>query len=200
MSSLDGFYSLSVSLSDVERRRYQSFRVRAVKHACESLQYLAARLLAFVHCYEPGVAFSQGLLEPKQPTIWKHDVIGELILWAEVGVPDKKKLQHEVRTHPDARHAVYFYQTGEAEEFCNSCLRGTNGNWPAELECYEINPEFADAAAELLQTRLSWDVTIVDNLVYLTTNGSELHTTITPVNIWERYQRAIGNDIRVGKN
>ena len=195
MSFTDGFYTISVSLTDVVQQRYEQFRIRAVKHPFETSEYLAARMLAFVHCYAAGVEFSQGLFEPKQPAIWKRDVLGEVVLWAEVGVPDKKKLLHEIRTHPEARHAIYFYQPDQAAQFCHSCLRGGINDWATAVEFYELGADFAPEAAGVLSTRSDWEVTIVDSAVYLVLNGTNFQTTIVSVNIWEEYQKAIVDNV-----
>lgn len=193
MSFVDGFYTFTVALTNADRGLYEQLRVKLAKHPHESAEYLCARMLAFVHCYEQGLEFSQGLFEPKEPTIWKKDVLGELLCWIETGVPDKKKLQHALRQHKQTRHLIYFYEPGHSEEFCHSCLRGSNSNWVAPIEFFEIDGGFLTEAAALLSSRVKWEITIVDNIVYLVMNGTEFQTIVRPVNIWEQYQLAIGN-------
>jgi len=194
VSFVDGFYSFSVALTNTDRGLYERLRVKAAKHPYESLRHLFARMLAYTHCYEPGLEFSQGLYEPKQPTMWKKDVLGKLLIWAEVGVPEKKKLQHAVREHREGtRHVIYFYEQGHVEDFCHSCLRGSSSNWAAPIEFYEIDLERLGEAVELLGTRTSWEETFVDEVLYLVMNGREFETTVSQVDIWQRYQSAIGN-------
>jgi uncharacterized protein YaeQ len=147
-------------------------------------------MIAYVHCYREGQAFSHGLSEPKEPTIWHKDVLEELSLWVQVGTPDRKKIETTLRVNPKAEHRIYFYEASQIAQFCH-LLRGSKTNWVKDVQFYLIPSEILQALVPLERTSPLWTVTIIDDEVYLTCDGNELQTHITAVDIWAAYQESL---------
>lgn len=183
----------SISLSDADRGLYSRFRIRATRHPNELPEYLCLRVLAYCHAYEEGLEFSQGFYEPKQPTIWKKDVLGRVVFWAQVGVPERRKLQKALREDACIGRLIYFYDPLHFDQFCHECLKGSTSNWVDDLQFYTIDTGFVETAVSRLGSRSEWEVTIVDSSVYLVIDGIETATTVERLNVWQRYQESIGN-------
>jgi uncharacterized protein YaeQ len=190
MSFAAAFYNFTVDLSHNDREIFTRFRVKTPLHPHESLEHLFARMLAYIHCYREGQEFSRGLFEPRDPTIWQRDVLGETLLWVQVGTPDKKKLETTLRAHPQAEHRIYFYEPEQITQFCH-LLRGSKTNWVKEIQFYLIPKAILEALVPLSRSSPSWNVTIVDDEAYLTCDSTELQARITAVDIWAAYQESL---------
>jgi uncharacterized protein YaeQ len=190
MSFAAAFYNFTVDLSHNDRDIFTRFRVKTPLHPNESLEHLFARMIAYVHCYREGQGFSQGLFEPKEPTIWQKDVLGETLLWVHVGVPDKKKIETTLRTHPKAEHRIYFYEAEQISRFCHM-LRGSKTDWVKDIQFFLIPSAILEALVPLERSSPIWNVTIIDDELYLTCDTIELQTRVTTVDIWAAYQESL---------
>ncbi len=190
MSFAAAFYNFTVDLSHNDRDIFTRFRVKTPLHPHESLEHLFARMIAYVHCYREGQGFSQGLFEPKEPTIWQRDVLGDTLLWVQVGVPDKKKLETTLRAHPHAEHRIYFYEAEQISQFCHM-LRGSKTNWVKDIQFHLIPSSILQALIPLERSSPLWSVTIVDDEMYLTCDDTELQGRIATVDIWAAYQESL---------
>lgn len=193
MSFAAGFYSLSVELNNVDADSFASFRVKTPLHPNESLEHLYARFVAFVHAYHPGQEFTKGLFEPKEPTIWRRDVTGDIQTWIQVGVPEKRKLELALRSGPDTEYRVYFYEADQLLTFSEQ-LKGSKTNWIEPIEFYKINSEFLSRLTAQARSSSVWSVTCIDNHLYLVCDGNEYETTVRRVNPWETFQVLVGNN------
>jgi len=189
MTFVEGFYSFNLELTDTDRDRYARVRVKVPRHPHESFEHLFGRVLAWLHCYEPGQEFTRGLFEPKEPTIWRRDVIGALLLWVQLGCPDRQKLQRALRESA-GEVRVYFYEPGQVEALCHM-LRGSTTNWVEPVRFYHLDPELLVALAEYPVSSSSWQATFVDGQLYLVVDGREYASSVEPVDIWARYQESL---------
>lgn len=190
MSFAAAFYNFTVELNHTDREIFSRFRVKTPLHPAESLEHLYARMLAYVHCFRDGQSFSHGLFEPKEPTIWLKDILGDTFLWVQLGVPEKKKLEVTLRSSPQAEHRIYFYEESQTTQFCHM-LRGSKTNWVKDIQFFQISPKILEDLIPLERSSPLWNVTIVDNQIYLNCDGVELQTSIAPVSIWQAYQESL---------
>jgi uncharacterized protein YaeQ len=191
MTFVAAFHTFTIELNHSDRDIFTSFRIKIPRHELESRELYYARLIAYLHAYQPGIGFSRGISEPKDPTIWVRDIIGEVLLWVQVGEPEKRKLELSLKQHPKAEHRVYFYQDLESAHFCHH-LRGSKTNWVEHVTFYQLDPAFLNRLAELESSSPEWNVSFIDNRLYLTTNGLDLESSVTPISIWEEFQASLG--------
>jgi uncharacterized protein YaeQ len=194
MSFAAAFYNFTIDLSHNDREIFTRFRVKTPLHPMEPLEHLFARMIAYVHCYREGQEFSHGLFEPKEPTIWQRDILGNTLLWVQIGAPDKKKIETTLKGHPKAEHRIYFYDTTQISHFCHM-LRGSKTNWVKDIQFFLIPPSFLEALVPLERTSPLWNVTIIDDELYLTCDGAELQTHIESVDIWDAYQESLTEEL-----
>jgi uncharacterized protein YaeQ len=190
MSFAAAFYNFTVDLSHNDREIFTRFRVKTPLHPHESLEHLFARMIAYVHCYREGQEFSRGLFEPKDPTIWQKDILGDTLLWVQLGTPDRKKIETTLRAYPKAEHRIYFYEPGQISQFCHM-LRGSKTNWVKDVQFFSIPPSILEALVPLERSSPLWNVTIVDDELYLTCDETELQARISSVDIWAAYQESL---------
>ncbi len=193
MSFAAAFFNFSIDLSNADRGVYARFRVKVPQHPLESLEHLCARLLAYCHCYREGQSFSGGMFEPKEPTIWQKEITGELLLWVQLGCPDRKKIETTLRSAPTAEHRIYFFEEHQAAEFCH-LLRGSKTNWVEPIQFFMLPAELLEQLVPLCRSSPEWGVTFIDNRLYLSVDGTELESEIRPVDIWQEYQNTLQAD------
>jgi uncharacterized protein YaeQ len=190
MTFVAAFYNFTIELNHSDRNVYTTFRLKTPRHELETHAHLYARLIAYLHCYRAGIDFSRGVSEPKEPTIWLKDAIEQIQLWAQVGVPEKRKLELSLKQHPTAEHRVYFYQEGDVERFCHH-LRGSKTNWVKEIQFYQLDPIFLERLATLETTSPLWSISFIDNRIYLTLGHIDLESEVTPIDIWDAFQQSL---------
>ena len=190
MSFAVAFYNFTIELNHTDRDVYIRFRVKTPHHPLESLQHLFARTIAYAHCFREGQTFPHGLFEPKEPTIWHKDILGETLLWVQLGVPDKKKLEVTLRASLQAEHRIYFYEENQSMQFCHM-LRGSKTNWVKDVQFFQISPKLLEELVPLERSSPIWNVTFVDNQLYLNCDGAELQSAMIPLSIWDVYQESL---------
>lgn len=193
MSFVEAFYTFSIEIVDPDRQRYESVRVKAPKHPLEEMEAFYARIMAFALSYEEGLVFSQGLYTPQEPAAWKKDLIGNVLTWVEVGEVEVKKLRLAIRHAAHSREIktlfrVYFFTHAQIQSFC-SHLRGSKTNWIEGAEFFLLDETMLSTLALHSSIRSSWNLTISDNTIYLLYDGKELSAPLTPLNMWDEYQK-----------
>ena len=192
MSFAEGFYSFTIQLSDVSRGIYDRLRFKIPRHPNEPMEYLYARVIAYIHSYENDLKFSPGYFEPKLPSLFSKNVIDQTTAWIDIGCPSKEKLTRALKSHLEAKFKVYFYSTNQIDEFCHH-LRGSKSNWVQKVSFFNINEIFLEKLCQIKKSSSEWLVTLVDNGFYLVFDGLELETDIIPIEIWSRFQESISN-------
>lgn len=188
MSFVAAFYSFTVELNHVDGGIFTRFRLKTALHPHESLEHLYARVLAYAHAYRPEQAFSQGLFEPRDPTIWEKDVLGEVQAWVYVGVPETKVLETALRTWPSASFRIYFYQQDQVDRICY-LMNGSRSPWLSRVTFYRLDAELLQALVPLHDSSPSWNVTFVDDEVYLSVQGHEFQSSLPALDMAREFQQ-----------
>jgi uncharacterized protein YaeQ len=192
MTFVAAFYTFTIELNHSDRNVYTSFRIKIPRHELESHEHLYARLIAYAHSYRSGILFTEGILEPKEPTIVHRDEIGEMHLWVQVGAPEKRKLELSLKQHPDAEHRIYFYEPDDIPLFCHH-LRGSKTNWVERVFFYRLDPQFLSSLIQHESSSPHWNLSFIDDRIYLSVDGVELESEIAPIDIWSEFQASLAS-------
>ena len=192
MSFVDGFYSFNIDLTCPDSGLYEKLRLKTPKHPDESLENLYARTIAWLHSYRPNLSFSNGYYAPSEPAIWRKDATERILNWIELGFPPEEKLRRAMRMRPPPNISIYFYEEEQVEQFCLS-LRGSKSNWIEHLRFFRIEDALISALLPLSRSSSRWAVTILDDSMFLSVDGTELQSSIHPLDMWDRYQGSINN-------
>ena len=101
----------TVDLADADRGIYDTLEIRAALHPSEAPEYLWTRVLAYCLEYCEGIAFSKGLADRDEPTLFARDLTGALTLWVEIGTPTAERLHQASKACP--RVVVYCHKDAE---------------------------------------------------------------------------------------
>lgn len=162
-----------VQLSHVDRGIYETLQATLARHPSETAQRLVLRLLAYAICYEPELSFTKGICAGDEPDLWSKEPDGRVRLWVEVGTPEPERLLKA------ARHAarVVLLAAGPGR-FRWEALYREKLAAAANVEVIGIDQDFVAKLAEGLERTLTWELTISDATLYLTSAGQSLSTSL----------------------
>jgi uncharacterized protein YaeQ len=148
------------------------------RHPSESEPYFLTRILAYCFEYEEGIAFSNGLFEPDEPTIAIRDLTGLLRVWIDVGAPEAARLHRAAKAAP--RVVVYTHKDPSqmAARFAGERIHRAEA-----LELYALDKEWLASLAARLQRRMTFALTIAEQHVYLTLGEDTLECVIGKIAI-----------------
>jgi uncharacterized protein YaeQ len=155
-------YVFEIELADSDRGVYESFELRVARHPSEAPDYLLTRVLAYCLEYTEGIAFSNGLSSPDEPTIAVRDLTRALLAWIDVGAPDAARLHKAGKAAP--RVVVY---THKDVEQLTARLRGERIHRVAELELYALDREWLAGLVARLTRRMAFSMTVMERHVYV---------------------------------
>jgi uncharacterized protein YaeQ len=174
-------YSFNIDLADSDRGVYQPLELRVARHPSESEAYFLTRVLAYCFEFADGIAFSNGLFEPDEPTIAIRDLTGKLLVWLDVGVPEAARLHRAGKAAP--RVVVYTHRNPEQ---LVARLAGERIHRVELLEVYALDQAWLASLAARLERRMSFSLTTAEQHVYLSIGGDTLPCIIERIAIEPR--------------
>jgi uncharacterized protein YaeQ len=188
MSFVAAFYNFTIELSHVDEGIFTRFRVKTALHPHEPLEHLYARVLAYAHAFKPDQVFSQGFFDLKEPTIWEKDILGEVLSWVYVGVPESKVLEAALRTCPLASFRIYFHQDDQVDRLC-SLMKSSRSAWLSRIVFYRFQESFLQNLVPFDSSSPVWTLTFVDDGVYLACGEQEFESSVTLLDMSREFQR-----------
>ena len=166
-------YAFNVDLADSDRGVYQALELRMARHPSETEEHLLTRVLAYCFEYTEGIAFSNGLFEPDEPSIAVRDLTGGLRAWIDVGAPEAARLHRAGKLSP--RVAVYTHKDGGQ---LAARLGIARIHRIETLELYALDREWLASLVGRLTRRMEFSLTVAEQHVYLSHGAETLPCTI----------------------
>jgi uncharacterized protein YaeQ len=160
-------YKAQVELADSDNNRYESLTLTLARHPSETLERMAARLLAYCLNAARGLEFTRGLSSADEPDIWLHSDGGEIEHWIEVGQPEHSRL----RKACGRARQVSLYAFGKSSDTWWK-INGEAVSSLPHLNAWQFSwPEIVKVAS-LLDRTVQLSVSIVGGMVYVD-NGKD---------------------------
>ncbi len=163
MADKSRIYRLTVSLSDINRGIYTEIPITAARHPSETPAYLALRILAYIRHWGPGIHFGRGVCLGNEPAVAIREA-DHYRLWVEIGPPAAGRALKLSRL---ADRLVIYARCREAGRKLDKLKDISN------LSMYCLHSETLSALVERLECK-AWNVTLLENRVYLDTGGNTL--------------------------
>jgi uncharacterized protein YaeQ len=167
-------YSFNIDLADTDRGVYQPLELRVARHPSEGEDYFLTRVLAYCFEYSAGIAFSNGLFEPDEPTIAVRDLTGLLQVWIDVGAPEAPRLHRAAKAAP--RVVVYTHKDPAP---WMARLAGERIHKADSLALYALDRDWLASLAQRLVRRMSFSLTVSEQTVYLSIGEETLSCVVT---------------------
>lgn len=155
-------YVFTVELADADRGVYETLEIRAAQHPSEAPDYFLTRVLAYCLEYREGIAFSKGLADRDEPTLFARDLTGALMLWVEIGSPSAERLHQASKACP--RVVIYCHKDAE---LLASKLGEASIYQRDKLELYALDRDFLTHLVNRLDRRVQLNMTISEGHLYL---------------------------------
>jgi uncharacterized protein YaeQ len=171
-------YVFNIALADSDRGVYQPLELRVARHPSESEAHLLARVVAYCFEYGEGIAFSNGLAEPDEPTIAIRDLTGLLRVWIDVGMPEAERLHRASKAAP--RVAVYAHKDPAPwlARLANQRIHRSEA-----LEIYVLDRDWLAQFAAKLERRMAFSLTRSEQHVYLSLGEETLPCLIEQLKV-----------------
>ena len=160
-------YKAQVELADSDNNRYESLALTLALHPSETLERMAARLLAYCLNSARGLEFTRGLSSADEPDIWLHSDHGEIEHWIEVGQPEPPRLR---KACGRARSVSVYIFSKSSDTWWK--INGEAVSALPHLDAWQFSwPEIV-ALAALLDRTVQLSVSIVGGMIYVD-NGKD---------------------------
>ena len=171
-------YVFEIQLADSDRGVYESFEVRAARHPSEAPDHLIARILAYALEYTEGIAFSNGLSTPDEPTIAVRDLTGAMQAWIDIGAPSAERLHRASKATP--RVAVYTHK--DVSQFV-ARLQGERIHRIEALEVYAFDRDLLSSLESRLARRMALSLTVMEKHLYVSVGQDSLTGVIERIEL-----------------
>ena len=172
----DTIYVFDIELANSDSGVYESLMLRVARHASETPEHLLTRVLAYCLEYTEGIALSNGLSEPDEPSIAVRDLTGVLKVWIDVGAPEPPRLHRASKAAP--RVAVYTHK--DAVQLA-ARLGAERIHRMDALELYAMDFDWLSSLAQRLQRRTAFTLTVSEQHIYLSLGEETLSGVIKRV-------------------
>lgn len=155
-------YTFNIDVANSDRGVYRPLELRVARHPSESEAYFLTRVLAYCLEFEEGIALSNGLSDPDEPSIAVRDLTGLLRVWIDVGAPEAARLHRAGKAAP--RVVVYTHKDPRllAERLSQERIHRVES-----LELYALDPAWLAELAAKLERRMLFSLTVSEQHVYL---------------------------------
>jgi uncharacterized protein YaeQ len=174
-------FKAELQVADMDRGHYGTHALTIAQHPSENDERLMVRLLAYaLHAVgeddEAPLAFANAMTDMDEPDLWRRSLVGETLLWIDVGQPDEKWLRkashrsREVVLYTWGRTAALWWSQnqGTLERLTNLRVRLLPGEAGAEL-------------AALARRTMRLQCTVQDGTVWI--GDGETVVTLEPVEL-----------------
>jgi uncharacterized protein YaeQ len=178
MALSDTIYAFEIELANSDRGVYESLKVRMARHPSETPEHMLTRLFAYCLEYIDGIALSNGLSEPDEPSIAVRDLTGVLKAWIDVGAPEAARLHRASKAAP--RVAVYTHK--DAVQLA-ARLSGARIHRIEALELYAMEFDWLSDLAQGLQRRTQFSLTVAEQHLYLSLGTETLSAVVNRISL-----------------
>ena len=168
-------YKAEVQLSNVDDNIYDTLSLTIAQHPSETLERVAARLLAYcLHYRSDSLSFTKGLSTTDEPDLWEKDLTGTILHWIEVGHPEADRIK---------------YAKKRADKVSVYCFaKSSNTWWQKQGEkikeqqadaVWQFNWEDIENLAQQFERSIDLTVTISEGIIYLSLAGEDINLSAT---------------------
>ena len=169
-------YKAQVALADSDRNCFEDLSLILAKHPSETLERMAARLIAYCLNTARGLEFTKGISTADEPDIWQHSDSGEIQHWIELGQPEEPRL----RKACGKAKQVSVYAFGKSADTWWKLNSEAIGALP-RLSVWQFPWDDVVAAANLLDRTMQLNISAVGGTLYID-NGSD-SSSLEPIRL-----------------
>lgn len=155
-------YKAQIDLADSDNNRYEALGLTLARHPSETIERMAARLLAYCLNVARGLEFTKGLSSSDEPDIWLHSDSGEIEHWIELGQPEHLRL----RKACGRSRLVSLYTFGKSSDTWWK-LNGEAISALPHLNAWQLDWADIVTIAGMLDRNVNLSISIVGGIIYV---------------------------------
>lgn len=166
-------HTFEVQLADMDRGVFEEYALRVARHPSETDAYMLTRVIAYGLEYAEGIVFGGTVSQSDEPAVLVRDLTGAITVWIEVGAPDAERLHYGSRL---AERTVVYTHRDPAKVMAPWADKRIHR--AEDIRVYSFDPGFIDSAVPLLERRNVLSLTVTEQTLYLSLNGTMLTTGV----------------------
>ncbi len=168
-------YKVELSVSDMDRHYYETYKLTVAKHPSETDERLMVRLLAFALNAHEQLEMTKGISTDDEPDIWQKSLSGELELWVALGLPSEKLVRQSCGK--SSKVIVYSYGGKTAEMWWDK-LKGSTTRFD-NLQVTNLSEKDTGELGRLASRSMKLQINIQDGEVMVSVDDGVVY--VTPV-------------------
>ncbi len=167
-----------LSLSDLDHDVYADKTIILAQQPDEPDEHILLRFLAWVFFFDDMLADASGWTILSEPDLIACDLLGDVRLWIECGLPSTKHLVRAMGRLKSARFIALFGDRAEAEGFSTTIAAARPRN-PENLEVHVVSRPLMARLEAIAGRSMKWSATLSDGLLYLDCDGEVIEGELT---------------------
>ena len=156
-------YKFSISLSDLDRNKFETLNLTVAQHPSETAERMMVRVLCYGLHAQEFLQFTKGLSTPELPDIWSQSLDGQTLLWLDVGEPNADRIKKATRGADD----VWVYSFNSKSDVWWS--QEQSKFEPLAVKVRQFSWGEVVSLAALLERKMDFSLTISGDLLYVAT-------------------------------
>lgn len=170
-------FKADINIADMDRCYYAAHHLTIARHPSETDERMMIRILAFAMNANDTLRFTKGLGTDDEPDIWQKNLVGETLLWIELGLPDEKRIRKACQR---AQQVVLYCYGGRAAQLWWDSLKNKLGRYH-NLRVLNLAKEVTGILAGMAKRTMTLHFCIEDKQISV--NDSDQNLVIEP-EIW----------------
>lgn len=167
-------YKATVNLSNMDEHIYEEISVTIALHPSETEERMMVRLLAYVMNDQEGLSFGRGLSNEEEPALCVKSLTGEMVLWIDVGLPDKERIRKA--SHKAEQVCLYVYGGNNATTWWEQNQKAIKGY--RNVSVIKIPESTSLAMATLARRTMNLSCSIQDGSIWLSDDEQTLEVSL----------------------
>jgi uncharacterized protein YaeQ len=168
-------FKAEIQVSDMGRGYYADHNLTIARHPSETDERMMVRLLAFALHADEALVFGDSIGNDEEPSLWRKDLTGRVLLWIDVGQPDEKRIR---RACGRAAQVFIYSYGGHGADVWLSQIRSSLER-SRNLTVMSLPAGAPQALAGLAQRSMKLQFTIQDSQVWATDDRETVHLDLT---------------------
>jgi len=168
-------FKVDLQVADMDRNHFQNYALTIARHPSETETRMMVRLLAFALNANDDLILSKSISTDNEPAIRQKNLVGDILLWIDLGQPDDKRLRKACGRAQNV--LVYTYQNRSAEVWWkqveNTLQRFDN------LKIFSFKEKSIESLDQLVNRNMQLQCTIQDSECWLTDGRTSVHIEVT---------------------
>lgn len=156
---------------------YKSIAVTIAQHPSETDERMMVRLLAYVLHESERLIFGKGLSNDDEPALWEKSLSDEIVLWIDVGLPDKERVRKA--SHKADQVLIYVYGSNNATTWWQQNQKELKKF--SNLSIFQIPADTSLAMSALADRSMNLTCMIQDGVIWLSNESDSVEIQLQPL-------------------